>query len=62
MDYPMSNTTERRQSVKQDSAAVKWVYTKWEDKDLFPVADCEYRVEGIETCPDTGKKHWQVRC
>lgn len=37
----------------------RYVYTKWEDKNLFPDADCKYKVEGEETCPDTGKKHWQ---
>jgi len=39
---------------------VKWVYTKWDlDKDLFPVELCKYRVEGLETCPDTGRQHKQ---
>lgn len=43
---------------------VKWVYTKWDvppaaAKDLFPVDLCKYRVEGLETCPDTGRQHYQ---
>jgi len=29
------------------------------DKDLFPDEMCKYRVEGEETCPLTGTKHWQ---
>lgn len=47
---------------RQPAAAVKWCYTKWEDKDLFPLAMCKYRVEGIEICPDTNKQHWQCFC
>lgn len=47
---------------RQTAAAVKWVYTKWEDKDLFPLAMCKYRVEGIEIAPETGKQHWQCFC
>jgi len=37
----------------------RWVYTKWEEKELFPAAMCKYRVEGREVAPDTGRTHWQ---
>lgn len=47
------------EDLKKGNAVKRWVYTKWTDKDLFPTADCEYRIEGEEICPDTGKKHWQ---
>lgn len=43
----------------QDAPAVRWCYTMYEDKDLFPDEVCKYRVQGEEICPQTGRKHWQ---
>jgi len=45
--------------MAQSSPAVRWCYTKFEDKDLFPTSLCKYRVEAEEICPTTGTKHWQ---
>jgi len=53
----MSNNMEKEK--RQASAAKRWCYTKFNDKNLFPIELCEYRVEGVEICPETKKKHWQ---
>lgn len=51
--------SDKEEEPNRKAQGVRWVYTKWSDKDLFPEAMCKYRVEGIEICPDTKRQHWQ---
>lgn len=58
-DLDPENLVDDPQSVGKQGK--RWCYTSFLDRNdpLFPDAECRYRIEGIEVCPTTNRRHIQ---